>query len=241
MLIYFHRQSELYMKETSTTSLNNVIGCIFKHLRNERCVEQDLVALKLGLSVSTISKIELGNVSITVESIYRLCELFGIEMLDFFIYLENAKNFLATKGVKVYVDKSMSVKEVDKRAVSYEIEKKYDGIGDIILPPTAIDITKLIDMDRLDEILEEEGLSEEVKVKSFKTDSKNQPTQAVVDISEKKIQEDTEIYTLPQLHIKQLYVLLEEFFESNPVALSPSTQEFIEELYSAAKNNTNIT
>ena len=60
------------MKATSSTSMSNLIDCIFKHLRNERFADQELVALRLGLSVSTISKIELGNVGISVESIFRL-------------------------------------------------------------------------------------------------------------------------------------------------------------------------
>lgn len=96
---------------------------VFLKFEIRKEVDQDLVALRLNLSVSTISKIELGNVSVTVDTIYRLCELFGIEMVDFFIYLEKAKNFLSESGVKVYVDKSMNVKGVEKRSVSYEIEK----------------------------------------------------------------------------------------------------------------------
>ena len=111
------------MKATSSTPMSNLIGCIFKHLRNERFADQELVALRLRLSVSTISKIELGNVRITVESIFRLCELFGIDMIDFFKYLNDAKEYLESRGVQVYVDRSLKVKGVDKRVVSYEIEK----------------------------------------------------------------------------------------------------------------------
>ena len=90
------------------------------------------------LSVSTISKIELGNVGITVESIFRLCEFFGIDMIDFFKYLNDDKEYLESIGVQVYVDRSLKVKGVDKRVVSYEIEKKYEGIATsgVILPPT---------------------------------------------------------------------------------------------------------
>ena len=38
------------MKATSSTPMSNLIGCIFKHLRNERFADQELVALRLRLS-----------------------------------------------------------------------------------------------------------------------------------------------------------------------------------------------
>lgn len=123
LLLHLTKNNEVFMKATSSTPMSNLIGCIFKHLRNEQFADQELVALRLGLSVSTISKIELGNVGITVESIFRLCELFGIDMIDFFKYLNDAKEYLESRGVQVYVDRSLEVKGVDKRVVSYEIEK----------------------------------------------------------------------------------------------------------------------
>ena len=44
-------------------------------------------------------------------------------MIDFFKYLNDAKEYLESRGVQVYVDRSLEVKGVDKRVVSYEIEK----------------------------------------------------------------------------------------------------------------------
>lgn len=220
------------MKETSTTSLSNVIGCIFKHLRHERYTDQDLVALRLNLSVSTISKIELGNVSVTVETIYRLCELFGIAMLDFFIYLEKAKNFLSASGVKVYVDKSMNVKGVEKRAVSYDIQKKYEGIGEgVILPPTSIDYSKLLDLDSLKNAIECDELSELIYTKD--RDSEKSDKIAALRSNTDKAS-NKESYDLPILHIKQLYILLEEFFEKNSIPLSSVIQQSIKEMYANA-------
>ena len=35
----------------------------------------------------------------------------------------DAKEYLESRGVQVYVDRSLEVKGVDKRVVSYEIEK----------------------------------------------------------------------------------------------------------------------
>lgn len=227
------------MKETSTTSLSNVIGCIFKNLRYERGVDQDLVALRLNLSVSTISKIELGNVSVTVDTIYRFCELFGIEMVDFFIYLEKAKNFLSESGVKVYVDKSMNVKGVEKRSVSYEIEKKYEGIGEegAIVPYNAIDLNKLMNFPSIEAALsvKKDDLSKTIKPDD-NTSSNQESDKPVASDEKAKVEkaEKLKSYTLPILHIKQLYILLEEFFEKNSIPLNAFLQKNIEEMYEIA-------
>lgn len=221
------------MKAISSTPMSNLIGCVFKELRYERGVDQDFVALRLGLSVSTVSKIELGNVSITVESVYRLCELFGIDMIDFFKFIDDAKNYLDSIGVKVYVDKSLKVKGLDKRVVSYEIEKKYEGMADIILPPNAIDISRTMDMDAF---FSEENIAE---ILSMEKPKSNLVDNEVHDSSYKKTEakEDTQqdVYDLPILHIKQLYILLEDFFAENTVPLSTQTQNNINEMYRRAE------
>ena len=223
------------MKAISSTPMSNLIGCVFKELRYERGVDQDFVALRLGLSVSTVSKIELGNVSVTVESVYRLCELFGIDMIDFFRFIDDAKNYLDSIGVKVYVDKSLKVKAVDKRVVSYEIEKKYEDMADIILPPSAIELSRIMDMDA---IFSEEILAK-IKSKRIEKSGSNLVITKTHDSSYEKSEakEDTQQdgYDLPILHIKQLYVLLEDFFAENTVPLSVQTQNNINEMYRQAE------
>lgn len=220
------------MKATSSTPMSNLIGCIFKHLRNERFADQELVALRLGLSVSTISKIELGNVSITVESIFRMCELFGIDMIDFFKYLNDAKEYLESIGVQVYVDRSLKVKGVDKRVVSYEIEKQYEGIATsgVILPPTAIDLSLILDLSDFD--------IEKIADKTEKLDNfENGWTMLdrTNDLNEHPEVNENATFDLPILHIKQLYILLEDFFEKNTVPLSKMIQQGIDEIYKKAE------
>ena len=217
------------MKATSSTPMSNLIGCIFKHLRNERFADQELVALRLGLSVSTISKIELGNVSITVESIFRMCELFGIDMIDFFKYLNDAKEYLESIDVQVYVDRSLKVKGVDKRVVSYEIEKKYEGIATsgVILPPTAIDLSLILDLSDFD--------IEKIADKTEKLDNSENGwamPDRTNDLNEHPEVNENSTFDLPILHIKQLYILLEDFFEKNTMPLSKTIQQGIDEIYS---------
>lgn len=220
------------MKATSSTPMSNLIGCVFKHLRNERFADQELVALRLGLSVSTISKIELGNVSITVESIFRMCELFGIDMIDFFKYLTDAKEYLESIGVQVYVDGSLKVKGVEKRVVSYEIEKKYEGmaISGVILPPTAIDLSLILDFSDPDI----EKIADKIK-KSDKSKSGWIIPNKTNDLNEHPEVNENSTYDLPILHIKQLYILLEDFFEKNTVPLSKTIQQGIDEIYKKAE------
>lgn len=220
------------MKATSSTPMSNLIGCIFKHLRNERFADQELVALRLGLSVSTISKIELGNVGITVESIFRLYELFGIDVIDFFKYLNDAKEYLESIGVQVYVDRSLKVKDVDKRVFSYEIEKKYEGIATsgVILLPTAIDLSLILDLSDFDiekiaDITEKLDNSENGWAMPDRTN----------DLNEHPEVNENSTFDLPILHIKQLYILLEDFFEKNKVPLSKTIQQGIDEMYRKAE------
>lgn len=124
-------------KETLPTplyaaSINAVIGCLFKYIRSQAKIDQETVANAVGLSVSTISKIELGNLSITVEHIYILCKAYEIQNpFRFFEILEKAIEFLENKRVKVYMEK-VEVQSIDKRTVTLGAIGAVAGVGAVI-------------------------------------------------------------------------------------------------------------
>lgn len=55
------------------------------------------------------------------------------------------------------------------------------------------------------------------------------------DLNEHPEVNENSTYDLPILHIKQLYILLEDFFEKNTVPLSKTIQQGIDEIYKKAK------
>ena len=157
----------------------------------------------------------------------------GSIIVDFFIYLDKAQDFLTSSGVKVYVDKSLKVKGVDRRVVSYEVEKKYEHMADIILPPTAVELEPLNAM--LGEMFDgsvEEKLKE---IEAKRNDNVVRSDNSSLSKNEEQRQIVSEKYDLPILHIKQLYIILEDFFEENQMPLHPLIREDIKERYAKWK------
>lgn len=181
------------MKENSktplyATSINVVIGCLFKYIRNQAKIDQEKVANAVGLSVSTISKIELGNLSITIEHIYLLCRAYQMPNIVFFSLLDEISKFLENNRIKIYVDKSTEVQNVDKRNV--KIEGHAGLLGGTI---------GLLPIFPFGTVMALGGLA--VSLWGAKK-----------NIDENSIEEKT--YELPIMHNKQLYMSIEEFFET---------------------------
>lgn len=92
-----------------SASLNSVVGCIFRHLRNISDVGQQELADITNLPASTISKIESGSINITVELIFMLCSYYQISLTEFFKVLETAIQSLYEDKVFIYLTKTESV------------------------------------------------------------------------------------------------------------------------------------
>lgn len=60
-------------------------GCedYIRRYRDEKCLSQDYMATKLGISQSTYQKIEAGNVKVTQERLAEIAAILGKEMEDF--------------------------------------------------------------------------------------------------------------------------------------------------------------
>ncbi|MCJ0741480.1 helix-turn-helix domain-containing protein [Pedobacter montanisoli] len=54
-----------------------------RYYRNEKCLSQEYMATKLGISQSTYQKIEAGNVKITKERLIEIANILGKELNDF--------------------------------------------------------------------------------------------------------------------------------------------------------------
>ncbi|WAC42684.1 helix-turn-helix domain-containing protein [Pedobacter sp. SL55] len=54
-----------------------------RRYRDERCLSQEYMASKLGISQSTYQKIETGRVNVTKERLIEIANILGKEMEDF--------------------------------------------------------------------------------------------------------------------------------------------------------------
>lgn len=97
----------------SSASLNSVVGCVFRHLRNISDVGQLELAEITNLPASTISKIESGSINITIELIFMLCSYYQISLTEFFKILETAIESLYDDKVFIYLTKTefVTIKE----------------------------------------------------------------------------------------------------------------------------------
>lgn len=97
----------------SSASLNSVVGCVFRHLRNISDVGQLELAEITNLPASTISKIESGSINITIELIFMLCSYYQISLTEFFKILETAIESLHDDKVFIYLTKTefVTIKE----------------------------------------------------------------------------------------------------------------------------------
>lgn len=92
-----------------SASMNSVVGCIFRHLRNISDVGQLEIAEITKLPTSTISKIESGSINITIELCFMLCSYYQISFTEFFRILETAIESLYDDKVFIYLTKTESV------------------------------------------------------------------------------------------------------------------------------------
>jgi len=55
-----------------------------KSIRRKQGISQAVMAGKLGISQNSISKIEIGQSELTLERIYKMADILGIDLLELF-------------------------------------------------------------------------------------------------------------------------------------------------------------
>lgn len=64
-------------------NLSTELGFKFRSLREKLGIKQEDLAVQIGISQATLSKIENGDVEVTLSRIEKLCNALGIDTLEF--------------------------------------------------------------------------------------------------------------------------------------------------------------
>lgn len=87
------------------SSLHEAIGAELKKIRKQKGYNQSDLAQKIGLERTSITNIETGRQKATVSVLYRICELFDIEVSDLLPKLHE----VATHKVEATNDDNLTV------------------------------------------------------------------------------------------------------------------------------------
>lgn len=187
--------------------LNMAVGCIFKHFRILRNLDQAEAAEISGLVASTISKLESGSTNITIEHVFILCATYKVSLSDFARVIELAVIELHKEKVFVYSEKSVEKSEyvvIKDNTVVVKTEDSLLSLG----ASTGIGAVASVLAGPLAGPL---GIMLGVAGASAYSKYKNSNSKKHKDATETELDEEI---TLPKLSSKQIYSVLKNFFES---------------------------
>ena len=187
--------------------LNMAVGCIFKHFRILRNLDQAEAAEISGLVASTISKLESGSTNITIEHVFILCAAYKVSLSDFARVIELAVIELHKEKVFVYSEKSVEKSEyvvIKDNTVVVKTEDSLLSLG----ASTGIGAVASVLAGPLAGPL---GIMLGVAGASAYSKYKNSNSKKHKDATETELDEEI---TLPKLSSKQIYSVLKNFFES---------------------------
>lgn len=190
--------------------LNMAVGCIFKHFRILRNLDQAEAAESSGLVASTISKLESGSTNITIEHVFILCAAYKVSLSDFARVIELAVIELHKEKVFVYSEKSVEKSEyvvIKDNTVVVKTEDSLLSLGASTGAGVGIGIAASV----LAVPLVPLGVMLGVASASAYSKYKNNNSKKQKDASGTELDEEI---TLPKLSSKQIYSVLKDFFES---------------------------
>ena len=97
-----------------------------KQLRNEKNINQDVLARLLGLEIAGISKLETGRVPLKDEYIVKLSEYFGVST-DYLLGKSDIRNPEELKDVKFANAGGLDTKGLDNEDLE-ELQRQIDYI-----------------------------------------------------------------------------------------------------------------
>lgn len=89
-----------------TTSFPAVLGTVIANLRKEMDIGQSELALKLGITASTLSRIENGESAMTIDQLYVASEAFGVKPHQLLAAAEEVEEGLQKTGVDAVGERS---------------------------------------------------------------------------------------------------------------------------------------
>jgi transcriptional regulator with XRE-family HTH domain len=95
------------------TTYQSVLGAVITHQRTsgERTITQTEIAAALDITVSTWSRIERGESSLSLEQLVRLVAFLGMSLSELFKVVEERVGQLAAQGISVAVSKEALEKD----------------------------------------------------------------------------------------------------------------------------------
>lgn len=190
--------------------LNMAVGCIFKHFRILRDLDQSEAAESSGLVASTISKLESGSTNITIEHVFILCAAYKVSLSDFARVIELAVIELHNEKVFVYSEKSVEKSEyvvIKDNTVVVKTEDSLLSLGASTGAGVGIGIAASVLAAPLGSL----GIMLGVASASAYSKYKNNNSKKDKDVIRTELDEEV---TLPKLSSKQIYSVLKDFFES---------------------------
>ena len=97
-----------------------------KQLRNERNINQDVLAKLLGLEVAGISKLETGRVPLKDDYIVKLAEYFNVST-DYLLGKSDIRNEEELKNIKFANNNGLNTEGLDEEDL-LELQKQIDYI-----------------------------------------------------------------------------------------------------------------
>lgn len=97
-----------------------------KQLRNERNINQDVLAKLLGLEVAGISKLETGRVPLKDDYIVKLAEYFNVST-DYLLGKSDIRNPEELKNIKFANNNGLNTEGLDEEDL-LELQKQIDYI-----------------------------------------------------------------------------------------------------------------
>lgn len=86
-------------------NINKVVGSNIQKIRTKRGMTQDELANKLSITRITLSKIERGQQNITLNRLYDISLLLGVNIIDLFPTIDNKNEIIKFESID-YLDKN---------------------------------------------------------------------------------------------------------------------------------------
>ena len=88
------------MNDTKAT-YSGVLGQVLANLRRSQGIDQEVMALKMGLTQASYSRLESGKASFSIDQMYQASNALGVSSVKIIEMLNNYASHLNLDGIKV--------------------------------------------------------------------------------------------------------------------------------------------
>ena len=86
-----------------------LVGRRVKFLRMEHKVTQTSMAEQIGMSQTNLSNLESGRTAITLANLFRIKEVLGCKMADFFVDIDGASKEIVAEKKSIELDDALQI------------------------------------------------------------------------------------------------------------------------------------